>query len=105
GYDKIVCYWGVLESEHQDKVTKAVSWVPLAGYLVPDQRDSMRIRLKAVVMDVASGQWTFVSPPPILSSSFSSVVSRRNTDQDLVRTLKEAGYRGLASALIPGSPY
>src|SRR3954468_19669694 len=44
GYDKIVCYWGVLESEQKSQATKAVSWVPIAGYFIPDSKQQMRIR-------------------------------------------------------------
>lgn len=102
GLDKIVCYWGVLESEQTNHVTKIVSWVPVAGSLLPDQTQSMRIRLKAIVVDVATGRWTFVSPPSAVSSSLSSIVTRRNTDQTLVAELKENGYRNLAQALTDG---
>lgn len=99
GYDKIVCYWGTLESERVNNVTKLVSWVPIAGYILPDEKQSMRIRLRAVVVDVASGRWTYVSPASTSSNSLSSVISRRNTDQALVSELKEAGYKNLVQAL------
>lgn len=99
GYDKIVCYWGVLESEQKNQATKAVSWVPIVGYAVPDQRENMRIRLKAVIVDVASGRWTLVAPPPAASTDLSSIFTRRSTDQTLVAALKETGYRHLASTL------
>ncbi len=102
GLDKIVCYWGVLESEQTNHVTKIVSWVPVAGSLLPDETQSMRIRLKAIVVDVATGRWTFVSPPSAVSSSLSSFVTRRNTDQSLVTELKESGYKNLTQALTNG---
>lgn len=100
GYDKIVCYWGILESERESQVTKVVSWVPIAGSFLPDEKEHMRIRLKAVIVDVASGRWTFVVPPPATSSDLSSVFSRRSTDQDLVARLKETGYQNLAHVLL-----
>lgn len=102
GYDKIVCYWGVLESEQKSQVTRAVSWVPVAGYFIPDAKEEMRIRLKAAIVDVATGRWTFVTPAPVASSDYSSIVSRRKTDQGLVAQLKETGYRELVSALLAG---
>ncbi len=102
GLDKIVCYWGVLESEHVNHVTRVVSWVPIAGSLLPDQTQSMRIRLKAIIVDVATGRWTFVSPPSATSSALSSVVSRRNADQELVSDLKSAGYKSLSQSLTVG---
>jgi hypothetical protein len=99
GFDKIVCYWGVLESERKNKITSSVSWVPIVGYLIPDERENMRIRLRAAIVDVASGRWTLVTPSPVASTSLSSILSRRETDQELVSELKDAGYRDLAQSL------
>lgn len=99
GYDKILCYWGILESEQISRATKAVSWVPVVGFAIPDQRQNMRIRLKAAIVDVASGQWTLVTPPPASSSDLSSILTRRNKDQSLVATLKATGYQSLARSL------
>jgi hypothetical protein len=31
GYDKIVCYWGQLESAEVDQATKIISWIPIIG--------------------------------------------------------------------------
>lgn len=100
GYDKIVCYWGELESAHEDKATRTISWVPLAGYLIPDQREHMRIKLKAAIVDVATGRWTFVAPPAVQSSRLSSILSRAETDQALVQKLKADGYGMLARELL-----
>jgi hypothetical protein len=99
GYDKIVCYWGVLESERKNQITSAVSWVPIVGHVIPDERQNMRIRLKAAIVDVGSGRWTLLAPPPSSDTSLSTVVSRRSVDQDLVNGLKAQGYRDLARLL------
>jgi hypothetical protein len=99
GYDKIVCYWGVLESQRKDKITSTISWVPIVGYVIPDEREHMRIKLKAAIVDVATGRWTFVTPPAAESSRLSTVLSREETDQDLVEKLKREGYRTLTQML------
>ncbi len=101
GFDRIVCYWGILESEHENKATKTISWVPIIGNMLPDERQAMRIRLKAAIIDVATGQWSLVTPPAVSSSKLSSIVTRRNSDQELVTELKEAGYRELSRTLLP----
>lgn len=100
GYDKILCYWGVLESAREVQATKLVSWVPIAGYIIPDERETMRMRLKAVIVDVATGQWQFVQPQPVMSSEFSSVHTRVNTDQGMVEKLKNQGYTSLTRLLL-----
>jgi hypothetical protein len=99
GYDKIVCYWGVLESARENKATSVISWVPIAGWLVPDEREHMRLRLKAAIVDVASGRWTFVNPASTAASELSAIAFRKETDQSLVETLKAEGYRALARTL------
>lgn len=102
GYDKIVCYWGVLESADKNQITKTVSWIPIVGYVLPDKEQLMRIRLKAVVVDVATGRWSFISPPPASSSDFASRMTRAQIDQELVLKLKESGYRNLVQTLVAG---
>jgi hypothetical protein len=99
GYDKIVCYWGVLESAREDKLTATISWVPIIGYVIPDEREHMRIKLKAAIVDVASGRWTFVNPPPAASSKLSAILFREEKDQQLVQKLKAEGYASLARTL------
>ena len=100
GHDKIVCYWGVLESARENKTTKAVSWVPILGGVVPDEKQTMRIRLRAAIVDVRSNSWTMVTPPPVKSSDLSSGYTRKATDQGLVKALKAKGYQELAKTLV-----
>jgi hypothetical protein len=102
GYDKILCYWGVLESQRTGEVTKTVSWVPIVGFFVPDETQSMRIRLKAVLIDTATGNWVMLQPEPVTDKQISSVVSRVSADQGLVEKLKEQGYHSLTTLLTTG---
>jgi hypothetical protein len=103
GYDKIVCYWGVLESQRESNATKLISWVPIAGNWLPDEKQTMRIRLRAVIVDVDSGRWSYVAPGSVSSKGLSSYLTRRNTDQSLVMELKSVGYQKLVAALADRS--
>jgi hypothetical protein len=96
GYGQILCYWGSLESSKTDEVTRTVSWVPIAGWLLPDQTQKMRIALRAVLVDVATGQWRTYRPVPLDDEQLSAIISRRRSDQDQVVRLKRAGYGALA---------
>jgi hypothetical protein len=96
GHDKILVYWGVLESGRENLATSTVSWIPIVGWVLPDERQRMRIRLRLVLIDVANGQWEMYSPEPLDDRSLSSVLSRRDTDQALVNSLKERAYVGAA---------
>jgi len=99
GCEKIVVYWGVLESARENLTTSSVSWIPVVGWVLPDERQRMRIRLKMVLVDVRTGQWEMYSPEPLDDRSFSSMISRRDTDQTLVATLKDKAYVAAANDL------
>jgi len=100
GYRYIVCYWGVLESAQEDHEGKIVSWVPIVGGLVPDQRQEMRIRLRAILLDVATGAWKMFMPEVHSDAKFNSKWSREQSDQKLVEALKEKGYKSLITEML-----
>jgi len=99
GSEAILCYWGILESGTQDLRTKSVSWVPLAGWMLPDERQHMRIRLKFAVIDVRTGSWTVFSPPAFGDRKVSTVLSRNSADQRQVESLKNLAYASSAREL------
>jgi hypothetical protein len=93
GAEHIVCYWGVFESMRSDMNTKAVSWVPIAGWVLPDENQAMRLRLKLAVIDVRTGSWTVVSPDSVVDrNSRSNRFNRERADQKQVQELKELAY-------------
>ena len=99
GCDTIVCYWGILESGRSDVVTKTVSWVPLAGWVLPDEKQAMRIRLKVAVVDVRTGNWTVMSPAAHENRALSTRFSRGSSDQQQVEKLKQLAYASAARDL------
>jgi len=103
GAASILVYWGMLETAQHNQVTQLVSWVPIIGMAVPDQSQQMRIRLKAALIDTASGHWQMLLPPPIADDSWSSSMTRRAADQDQVAQLKQRGYQALAEQLAAGA--
>jgi len=92
GYDKIVAYWGVLETAQEGIGTKVVSWVPIVGNFIPDETQRMRIRLKFAVIDVKTGQWDLYAPEPLEDDSISASLNRTSS--------KEAGYKAAATGLF-----
>jgi len=99
GAKTMIVYWGVLESGREEHGTKIISWVPVVGKMVPDEKQKMRIRLKAAVIDVASGDWEFVIPEAYDDSATSARLNRAESDQGQVARLKAKGYEALAKAL------
>jgi hypothetical protein len=96
GYEKIVVYWGILETAQENLATKAVSWIPIIVGAIPDENQRMRIRLKLAVIDVKSGQWETFAPAPIESAAINADDTRVSSDQGQVASLKEAGYKAAA---------
>lgn len=103
GYRQVFVYWGVLETARRDVPTKAISWVPIVGAFVPDETQRMRIRLKGLLIDVASGRWRMLLPPEIEDAALSAGTNRESSDQGQVAALKVLGYTRLAEMLAASS--
>ena len=100
GYERIVVYWGVLETAKKGYATKSVSWVPLVGGAIPDESQQMRIRLKMAVVDVKNGQWDMFSPEPFEDNAISARYARESSDQGQVALLKDKAYERAAEGLV-----
>ncbi|HYT60485.1 MAG TPA: hypothetical protein VEL06_09955 [Haliangiales bacterium] len=100
GAETILCYWGVLETAQEKIATKAVSWVPVVTWFVPDEREHVRLRLKLALIDVRTGDWSVLSPPPFDSKALSVGTRRAVTDQKLVERLKGQAYEASVRDLM-----
>jgi len=100
GFETIVVYWGVLESASEGLSSKAISWVPIIGGVIPDQAQHMRIRLMVAIIDVRTGQWETFDPPPFEDEAISNQHSRAASDQIQVATLKAKAYKEAAEAFV-----
>jgi hypothetical protein len=100
GNEMIVCYWGFLESEKSNFPTKTISWVPVVNWMLPDEYQHMRIRLKVALIDVRSGSWTVFSPKPFEDASWSISPRRGTADQKQVERLKQQAYISSAKELV-----
>ncbi len=100
GYEKIITYWGLLETAQKGLGTKVVSWVPFVGGVIPDESQEMRIRLKVALIDVKSGQWDMFIPEPSHDSAISAHYMRESSDQGQVFTLKAKAYEAMVEDVI-----
>jgi len=100
GFEKIVVYWGLLETAQKGLGSKAVSWVPFVGGAIRDESQEMRVRLKVAVVDVKTGQWDMFSPEPFQDMATSARFSRESSDQGQVALLKKKSYEAAAEDLV-----
>jgi len=100
GTDFILCYWGRLESETDRLPTKTVSWVPLVNWIMPDERQHMRIQLKVALVDVRSGNWSVFSPKSFDDARISTSPRRGAADQKQVERLKKLAYEASVAELV-----
>ena len=100
GTDFVACYWGMLESESEKLPTKTVSWVPIVHWVLPDEKQHMRIRLKVALIDVRSGNWSIFSPKPFTDARLSRGPKRGAVDQKQVESLKQSAYEAAVTELV-----
>ena len=100
GAKTLIVYWGILETGREDHGTKIISWVPIVGKLVPDQKQKMRIRIKAAVIDVATGAWLFIIPEAYNDARTSARINREESDQGQAARLKAKAYKALVQSLL-----
>ena len=92
GAETIICYWGTLESTRRKMETKTVSWVPVAGWMLPDESQLVRIRLKLALVDVRTGLWRLFTPEPFSDKAWSTGFTRGSSDLKQVEALKTKAY-------------
>jgi hypothetical protein len=103
GCEIILCYWGTLESARRKMETKTISWVPIAGWMIPDESQQMRIRLKLALVDVGTGNWRVICPDPFEGKAWSNSFRRGSSDQRQVEVLKKLAYEASVKELLGAS--
>ena len=100
GISKMFVYWGTLESGTKNLATKTVSWVPIVGWGIPDEAQEMRIRIKAALVDVGTGQWEIFTPKVSNDNRVSNSINRESSDQNQVSLLKQQAYKDSVDTLL-----
>ena len=80
--------------------TKTVSWVPVVNWIVPDEKQHMRIRLKVAMVDVRSGSWAIFSPRAFEDARMSVSPRRDAEDQKQIERLKKKAYEASSQELL-----
>ena len=100
GANKLLVYWGILESAAEpEQAAKQLSWVPLLGRVIPDETQHVQMRVKAALIDVATGNWTMIRTEPMQDKRMSSRLTRDSSDLKQIMRLKEKAYAQFAGDL------
>jgi hypothetical protein len=99
GVHSVLVYWGSIETSYENRATKAISWVPLVGWGIPDEHQRMRVAISYVVSDVATGIWTTGSVASDATEVSTSLFSRQSDDERQIETLKQDAYDKLVTAI------
>jgi len=70
------------------------------NWLVPDEKQHKRIRLKVALVDVRSGNWSVFSPKPFADARLSTSPRRGAVDQKQVERLKQLAYEAAVAELL-----
>jgi len=105
GKDKILVYWGQLESGSENEATKVISWVPFVGSVLPDETQHMRIVLRIALIDVLTGRWTSFTPQTFENSAVSSRHNRDSKDMKQIMELKALAYEAAAKEIFERFSY
>ncbi len=100
GIEKIIVYWGLLESGTENLATRTVSWVPIVGWAIPDKSQEIRIRLKVALIDVKTGQWEMFVPKTFEDTAYSAMLNRESSDQAQVALLKTKAYKAAVDGIV-----
>ncbi len=103
GCRHIVCVWGLIDTNTEALPTKVVSWTPIVGEWIPDERHQSRIRLRAAVIETASGNWSMVNGEPFGNQSVAGSVRRRSRTTWQQEALKSEAFPELAGRVVRGA--
>ena len=98
----IVCVWGLVDTNTEALPTKVVSWAPIVGEWIPDERQQSRIRLRAAVIETSSGSWSMTDGEPFGSESVGGSVRRRSRTTWQQEALKSQAFPELANRIARG---
>lgn len=99
----IVCVWGLVDTNTEVLPTKMVSWTPIVGEWIPDERQQSRIRLRAAVIETASGSWSMVNGEPFGSERVGGSARRRSRTTWQEEAMKAEAFPDLAAVLARGA--
>lgn len=100
--ETILVYWGNLEMKRDEMPTHIITWVPVVDVVLPDEYQTLRIRLKVALIDVRSGNWTIFRAEPFEEKALSTRYAREHTDSGPVASLKKKTYEAAVRELMKG---
>lgn len=94
GAQHVLVYWGTIQTERIDRITKAVTWLPFAG-VIPDETQRMRVALNWVHADLRTPRLAVGESPSRPGEIATSLFNRAARDRAQIEELQGESARGM----------
>ena len=102
GCSHVVVVFGEIQSKSKTMPTVAVSWVPVAGELIPTEHSGTRLLAQAIILETASTRYTTISAAPRQASGITTDSGANGINGRRATKLKAAAYPELARKSVRG---
>jgi hypothetical protein len=98
----VIVVFGEIQSDSRSLPTRAVSWVPVVGGLVPSRHSGTRLLAQALIMETATSRFTLAAAAPQQTSGITTKSGGEGINSRRALKLKIAAYPDLAARSFRG---
>lgn len=96
GCSHVVVVFGEIQSDSRELPTSILSWVPVAGEILPSERSGTRLLAQAVIMETRSPRYTMISAQPRQKQGLTTAYGASGINGRRSEKLKALAYPELA---------
>ncbi len=101
GCSHVVVVLGEIQSDSRALPTAALTWVPIAGDIIPGQISGTRLVARALVMETRADRWQLLDAAPRETRGLQSEYGRGTVNGRRAARLKAQAYPELAARCFP----
>lgn len=102
GCSHVIVIFGEIQSDSHALPTKAVTWVPVVGHIVPSERSGTRLVAQALILETGSGRYLTVAARTQQTSGVTTEEGAYGVDSRRSLRLKAKAYPDLAAQSFRG---
>ena len=101
GCSHVVVVFGEIQSDSRTLPTAVLTWVPVAGEIIPGEISGTRLIARALVMDTRADRWQLLDAAPRETSGLQTDYGRGTVNGRRAARLKAMAYPELAARCFP----